>query len=161
VTVAAGKRVVIARTYRAPVEELWALWTTKAGFESWWGPGGFRADVRSVDARKGGSLHYAMVADSPEAINAMKQMGQPTSTETHGWFSEFAPPDRLVLTHMIDFFPGVEPYESTIEVDFFPAGAETRMVVTLHQMHDEGFSRMQQQGFTSQLAKLDKRYGWS
>src|SRR5690606_34886017 len=28
--------VVIERTYRARVEELWELWTTKAGFESWW-----------------------------------------------------------------------------------------------------------------------------
>ena len=30
--------IVIERTYRAQVEELWALWTTMAGFESWWGP---------------------------------------------------------------------------------------------------------------------------
>ena len=38
--------VVVERVYRAPVEDLWALWTTKAGFESWWGPEGFRVLFR-------------------------------------------------------------------------------------------------------------------
>jgi hypothetical protein len=35
------------------------------------------------------------------------------------------------------------------------------MVVTLHPLHDEEFSNMQVQGFTSQLTKLDKRFGSS
>ncbi|MBS0361276.1 MAG: SRPBCC domain-containing protein, partial [Proteobacteria bacterium] len=34
-TTAPQAAVVIERTYRATAEELWALWTTKAGFESW------------------------------------------------------------------------------------------------------------------------------
>ena len=59
---------------------------------------------------------------------------------------------------MIDFLPGVNPYDSTIVVDFFPSGEFVRMVVTLHPMHDEEFSNMQVKGFTSQLTKLDKRF---
>lgn len=31
-------KIVFERTYRARREELWELWTTKEGFESWWGP---------------------------------------------------------------------------------------------------------------------------
>ena len=34
-----------------------------------------------------------------------------------------------------------------------------RMVVELSPMHDEAFSKMQAMGFTSQLTKLDKRFG--
>ncbi len=60
---------------------------------------------------------------------------------------------------MIDFLPGVIPYESTIVAEFFPSGETVRMVVTLDPMHDEGFTKMQTEGFTSQLSKLDKRYG--
>ena len=37
--------IVIERTYAAQPQELWSLWTTKDGFQSWWGPEGFRADV--------------------------------------------------------------------------------------------------------------------
>ena len=45
-------KVVIERTYRARVEELWELWTTKQGFESWWGPEGFRVEVHTLEARR-------------------------------------------------------------------------------------------------------------
>ena len=32
---ATSPKLVIERTYRASVDELWELWTTKEGFESW------------------------------------------------------------------------------------------------------------------------------
>ena len=67
--------VVIERTYRATGEELWALWTTKAGFESWWGPEGFRVEVHALEARAGGALDYDMIADAPEAIAAIEMYG--------------------------------------------------------------------------------------
>lgn len=153
--------IVIERAYQADVEELWDLWTTKEGFESWWGPRDFRADVHTIEARPGGALHYDMVADTPAMIAAMKNMGQPASHACRGSFTEFRPHERLVLTQLIDFLPGVEPYDSTMVVDFFPvADGRVRMVVTLSQMHDAQFTEMQKQGFTSQLSKLDKRYGW-
>jgi uncharacterized protein YndB with AHSA1/START domain len=151
-------KVIVERTYRARVEDLWELWTTKQGFESWWGPGGFRAEIHTIEARVGGALHYDMIADAPEMIAAMKQMGRPTSHASRGTFAEFSPHRRLTLTHMIDFLPGVKPYESTIEVEFFPAGEFVRMVVTLYPMHDDEFTKMQAMGFTSQLTKLDRRF---
>src|SRR5262249_45090874 len=48
---ASGRKIVIERTYRATIEELWELWTTKEGFGSWWAPEGFRAVVHAVEAR--------------------------------------------------------------------------------------------------------------
>ena len=50
--------VVFERTYRASVDELWALWTSKDGFESWWGPKGFRVEVHELEPREGGTLVY-------------------------------------------------------------------------------------------------------
>lgn len=149
---------VVERTYRATQQELWDLWTTRDGFESWWGPEGFRVEVHTLEARQGGQLYYDMIAATPEMIEGMKRMGQPVSHETRGWYSEFQPHSRLVLTHIIDFLPGVTPYESTIEVDFVPVGESVRMIVTLHGMHNEEFTQMQAQGFLSQLTKLDRRY---
>jgi len=151
-------KVVIERTYRAGIEDIWALWTTKEGFESWWGPQGFRAEVHELDARVGGALRYDMIADSPEMIAAMKQMGQPTSHATRSRFTDVAPHSRLVLTNVIDFLPGVATYESKIAVDFLPSGDGVRMVVRLDAMHSEEFTKMQQEGFTSQLTKLDSRF---
>ena len=152
-------KVVIERIYQAKVGELWELWTTKQGFESWWGPDGFRVEVHALEARPGGTLHYDMIADSPEMIAAMKQMGRPTSHEARARFTEIRPDDRLAITSVIDFLPGMIPYESTIVAEFFPSGETVRMVVTLDPMHDEEFTKMQTEGFTSQLSKLDKRFG--
>src|SRR4051794_22180538 len=99
-------KVVFERTYRAGVEELWELWTTKKGFESWWGPEGFRVEVHTLEARVGGTLYYDMIADAPEQIDAMKRMGHVTSHETRGRFAEIRLHERLAITHVIDFLPG-------------------------------------------------------
>ena len=152
--------IVVERTYRAAVEELWALWTTKEGFESWWGPQGFRAEVYAIDPVPGGTLHYAMIAATPEMIAVMQEMNRPASHETHSRFAACEPYERLTITSVIDFLPGVPAYESDIRVEFFPQGEHVRMVVTLSPMHDEAFSGMQREGFGSQLTKLDARYGW-
>jgi uncharacterized protein YndB with AHSA1/START domain len=151
-------KITIERTYRARIEDVWELWTTKEGFESWWGPQGFRAEVQAIEARAGGTLQYEMIADAPEMIAAMKQMGQPTSHAVRTRFTEVKPHERLVLTNLIDFLPGVEPYENDVTVDFSTMGDSVRMVVTLEQMHSAEFSKMQLEGFTSQLTKLDKRF---
>jgi len=150
-------KVVIERTYRASLEEVWALWTTQEGFESWWGPQGFRAEVQELDARVGGALQYDMIADSPEMIAVMKQMGRPPSHATRARFTELKPHSRLVITNVIDFLPGVAAYQSEIAVDLTSTGGSVRMVVTLDAMHSDELTRMQAQGFTSQLTKLDPR----
>jgi uncharacterized protein YndB with AHSA1/START domain len=158
-TSARDERVVFERVYRASIRNVWDLWTTKEGFESWWGPQGFRADVHELDARAGGTLRYDMVADSDEMIATMKKMGQPLSHPTNSRFSEFKPLERLVLTNVIDFLPGVATYESKIAVDLFTVGDRVRMVVTLDAMHSDEFTQMQKEGFGSQLTKLDQRFG--
>jgi uncharacterized protein YndB with AHSA1/START domain len=152
--------VVIKRSYRAPIAELWALWTTKPGFESWWGPEGFRVEVHALEAREGGPLEYDMIADAPEAIAAMKAMGQPISHGTRATYAEFRPIERLRLVHVIDFVPGSEPYESLIEVDFTTVSDQAQMVVTIHPHLDPHWTKMTVEGFTSQLTKLDRRFGW-
>ncbi len=149
---------VIKRTYRATAEELWALWTTKDGFEAWWGPQDFRVDVHEIDARLGGMLRYDMVAATPEMIRAMAEMGQPSAHPVRARFAEFQPHARLRLASVIDFLPGVAPYESLIGVEFEALGDYTRMTVTLAPMHDEETTQMQLEGFTSQLSKLDARF---
>ena len=153
-----AKTITIERTYRASLHDVWELWTTKDGFESWWGPQGFRADVHEIDARQGGVLRYDMVADSAEMIAAMKQMGRPSSSSVNVRFAELKPKSRLVLRSVIDFLPGVEPYENDIAVEFTPIGDSVRMIVTVHAYHSEDFTKMAVQGMTSQLTKLDQRF---
>src|SRR5439155_25988573 len=59
------------RRYQASVEDLWDLWTTKEGFEAWWGPQGFRVEVHAIDPRIGGELFYDMIAVGAGQIEYM------------------------------------------------------------------------------------------
>ena len=149
---------VFERTYRASVEELWEMWTTKEGFESWWPPEGFCAEVHSIEACLDGKLCYEMIAETPETLAVMKDLGLPASHVEHARFSEFRPMERLVLAIMMDFLPGVAPYENPLTVDFFPSGEFVRMVVTLSPTHDEEFTKMAAEGLASQLRNLDKLF---
>jgi uncharacterized protein YndB with AHSA1/START domain len=157
-TEAITSSVVIERTYRAPLEELWALWTTSDGFESWWGPEGFRTKVHALEARADGVLSYTMSAYGLAQVAAMKELGRSSSHAVNARFTEFEPMRRLLMTNVIDFLPGIAAYESTIAVDFLPGSRTVRMVITLDALHSEEFTRMSTTGFTSQLTKLDQRF---
>lgn len=154
-------QLTIERTYSAPLDKVWGLWTTKDGFESWWGPQGFRVQVGELDAREGGALRYEMMAATPEMIAEMERMGQPPSHSVQARYAGFKPRQHLVITSVIDFLPDVAAYENRIAVDFSAEGPHVRMVVKLEPMHDPEMSRMQQQGFTSQLTKVDARFATS
>jgi uncharacterized protein YndB with AHSA1/START domain len=151
--------MVFERIYRTRVEELWGLWTTKEGFESWWGGEGSRVEVHTIEAREGGALHYEMIAEAPADIATRKQIGLPKpSSSVRARFTEFKPYQRLVLMHVMDFVPGVKPYEQAIEVDFFPAGDTVRMVTTIESLHNEEFTQTSIRVFTGQLEMLERRF---
>src|SRR5207244_3753544 len=65
----------LEHTYATTLEELWELWTTAAGIESWWAPDGFTVAVEKIDPRPGGDLIYTMTATAPEQIAFMQSAG--------------------------------------------------------------------------------------
>ena len=89
------KRISLERIYRATVQDVWDLWTTKEGIESWWGPGGFAVTVRKLDLRPGGQLLYAMTAVDPPQVELMKKAGMPLTTEARITYTDIVPLRRL------------------------------------------------------------------
>ena len=142
------------RTYDGPVDDLWDLWTTKDGFEAWWGPEGFRVEVSKIEPRVGGKLHYDMIATRAEEVAYMEKEGWAVRHATHGTFVEFEPKRRLKLRHRIDFIPDAEPYDNDMLVELIPDGARVRMVVEIEPHRDEHWTRSAAQGLESQLTKV-------
>lgn len=101
----------IERVYDASAEDVWDLWTTSEGIESWWAPDGFEVKVRVSDLRPGGELIYEMTATGPEQIQFMQGAGMPLTTKSRKTFAELARPSRIAYMSLADFIPGVEPYE--------------------------------------------------
>ena len=150
------KRITIERVYAATLEDVWSLWTTREGIESWWGPDGFAVAVRELDLRAGGELRYAMTAVAPDTVAFMKAQGMPTTTEARLRYTEVAPRRRLAWLHAVDFIPGVAPYDvgSAVEMSRTPSGV--RLVMTLDRMHDDVWTQRAAMGWENELGKLGK-----
>lgn len=149
-----AKRVTLERTYAADVQDVWDLWTTKDGIESWWGPGGFRVTVRSLDLRPGGELRYAMTAVEPAQVAFMQQAGMPLTQECRITFLDVQPRRRLEYVHLADFIPGVDPYDVTHTVELFATPGRVRMVLTFDAMHAEEWTARATMGWESELGTL-------
>jgi uncharacterized protein YndB with AHSA1/START domain len=136
-------KVVIERTYATSIEDIWELWTTEEGIESWWGPDGFSVKVHELDLRPGGEMRYAMTAVEAAQIQFMKGAGMPLTTEAKLTYTAIVPEKSIAYTHRTDFIPGVEPYN-------------VRMILTLDPMHSEEWTQRAVMGMESQLGKLPR-----
>jgi uncharacterized protein YndB with AHSA1/START domain len=56
------KQITMERTLTGTLDDIWELWTTKDGIESWWGPEGFETKVATLELRVGGALAYSFTA---------------------------------------------------------------------------------------------------
>lgn len=62
---------VFSRTYDAPLDLVWAAWSSCDHMEKWWGPKGFVCDYCAMDFRPGGSWHYRLTGP-----NGMEMWGK-------------------------------------------------------------------------------------
>jgi uncharacterized protein YndB with AHSA1/START domain len=154
-TRAARAQFSIQRTYAASLDEAWALWTTKAGIESWWGPEGFEVTVTALDLRPGGELTYLMTAVAPEMVAFMQTSGMPLSTPCKVTYTEVSAPNRLAYKTLTDFVPGVDPYEVATVVELTAASGRTTLTITFDAMHDDAWTERARAGHESQMRKLD------
>lgn len=151
------EQITMERTFDATLREVWELWTTKEGIESWWGPDGFRVEVHAIDLRPGGLLLYAMIADTTETIDFMKREGMPISHEARITFHDIVPLRRLAYTHLADFIPGVTAYDVETAVTLEQAGPNVKVTLRFDRMHDDTWTQRAAAGWEMELNKLAKR----
>jgi uncharacterized protein YndB with AHSA1/START domain len=149
-----GTTIEIGRTFQASLEDVWELWTTKEGIESWWGPEGFTVNVHELDLRPGGELRYAMTATAPASIEFMRTAGMPLTTESRATYTDIVPGRRLAYDQLADFVPAVEPYPVSTIVEFNATPDGVRIVVRFDAMHNEEWTQRATMGHESQLGKL-------
>ena len=150
-----NQRIVIDRTYSASLAEIWALWTTPAGIESWWGPEGFRVTVQALELRPGGVLLYTMTATAAPQIAFMKQHGMPLSTQTKITYAEVLPHKRLRYINLVDFVPGVTAYDVGTLLELEEREGRVHMRLTLDPMHAPEWTQRAAMGWQSELGKLE------
>lgn len=55
-----NNQLVITRTFNAPRDLVFKVWSEAEHLRNWWGPRGFKIEVAEMDFRPGGSFHYNM-----------------------------------------------------------------------------------------------------
>lgn len=150
------QKIVIERSFEGTLADVWDLWTTKEGIESWWGPEGFSVTVRKLELRPKGELLYTMTATAEPQIAFMKQANMPISTDAKITYVEVLPRSVLRYTHLVDFVPGTTAYDVETRVDLEEVGQTVRLQLTLDAMHDDVWTGRMSAGWESELGKLAK-----
>ena len=63
----AGKKLFVARSFDAPLNEVWEAWTTSEILDQWWAPHPYKVKTKTMDFKPGGYWLYAMISPEGEA----------------------------------------------------------------------------------------------
>jgi len=124
----------ITRTFDAPVELLWEVWTKPEHIAKWWGPNGFTNTINKMDVTPGGDWHLVM--HGPDGTNFMNK----------SVFKEVVPLKKLVYAHYHPNFIATIEFEAKGEQTFlswhmlFESREEFIQVVKAHKA-DEGLKQ--------------------
>jgi uncharacterized protein YndB with AHSA1/START domain len=120
----ATQAVAIERTFDAPLELVWQMWTDGDEFARWYGPPGARIPVTDFDLRVGGRRRVCMEMTTPDGDMRMWFGGEHTTVE---------PPIRLAYTEQITDEHGTatdESHATEVRVELSAVDGGTRMVMT-------------------------------
>ena len=124
--------VRIERSFAAPIDVVWGMWTDPAQFAAWYGPNGMSIPVAEMDVTIGGTRKICMEMQSPERTMKMWFTGV---------YKEITPPNRLVYTEaMCDEagtlippsamgMPGDTPDITEVIVNLSEADGQTHMTM--------------------------------
>lgn len=127
------KNVEIERTFEAPIDLIWSMWTEAEHFANWYGPMGATIPKAEMDVVVGGKRHIAMAMETPRGPMEMYFIGK---------YSEIEPKTRLVYTEaMADAegnpmtaeqmgMPSGTPMETSVVVELTDLGGSTQMKMT-------------------------------
>ncbi len=149
----AERQVVITRTFNAPRELVWRMWTEPEHFKRWFGPTNATVPFCTIDLRVGGE--YRLATRNPDGLEMWAK----------GVYREIALQERLVYTQSITDPEGTVvpishygfdmdwPLEIEVTVRLASAGSHTVVTVT-HTAPVSDFTDMVEHGWRDGLANM-------
>jgi uncharacterized protein YndB with AHSA1/START domain len=125
--------VVIERSFDAPADLIWQMWTEPEHFKAWYGPDGSTVPVATMDVRAGGSRLVCLEMDTPGGLVQMWFTGE---------YREVVENERLVYTESMSDqngnvlspsdmgMPPGHPATTEVTVELEDLGGRTKMVLT-------------------------------
>lgn len=116
--------VVIERSFDAPVDLVWQMWTDSEHFKAWYGPDGASIPVAKMDVRVGGARLVCMEVATPDG---------PMQLWFTGEYREVVEHRRLVYTESMSDENGNvagHPTATEVRVELEDVDGRTKMVLT-------------------------------
>jgi uncharacterized protein YndB with AHSA1/START domain len=116
------REIQITRTFDAPRDLVWQMYTKAEHLQHWWGPEGWTLPVCEVDFRPGGTWFYCM-----QGPDGMRSCGKAT-------YLEIDAPERIVYEDAFADADGNKLEDMPvghITVEFVAAGGKTTVIDTV------------------------------
>ncbi|MDP4151045.1 MAG: SRPBCC family protein [Bacteroidota bacterium] len=84
------RQLLITRTFDAPIDLVWEMWTKPEHIANWWGPDGFTNTISKMDLRPGGE--WNLIMHGPDG----------TDYPNRSVFREVIAHKRIVYEHLSD-----------------------------------------------------------
>jgi uncharacterized protein YndB with AHSA1/START domain len=81
------REITIARTFNAPIELVWEVWTNPDHIKNWWGPNGFTNTIEKMEVRPEGKWEF--VIHGPDG----------TDYKNINIYKEIVKHERIVMQH--------------------------------------------------------------
>jgi uncharacterized protein YndB with AHSA1/START domain len=121
-TLPSDQEILITRTFDAPRELVWQMWTTAEHLQQWWGPEGWTLPVCEMDFRPGGTWFYCM-----QGPDEMRSCGKAT-------YLEIDTPERIVYEDAFanaDGDPLADMPVGHVTLSFIDEGGKTTVINTV------------------------------
>lgn len=122
--------VEIERTFDAPVDVVWRMWTDPDAFAQWYGPTGASIPVSKMDLRVGGSRLVCMEMATPDGTMQMWFAGEFVEIDAPHrlvYTESMADEDGRVLTAAEAGMPDGHPTTTEVHVELADVGGRTAM----------------------------------
>ena len=125
--------VVLERSFDAPVELIWQMWTDPEHFKAWYGPEGANIAVANMDIRVGGTRLVCMEMQSPNGPMQMWFTGEyrvVIENERLVYTESMADANGNLLEPSTMGMPDGHPTTTEVTVEFHAVDGRTEMVMT-------------------------------
>ena len=134
--------LVLTRTFDAPRELVFKVWTDPKHVALWWGPHGFTTTIHEMDVRPGGMWRYSM--RGPDGHDY----------PFNGEYVEVVVPERLVFIGTIHEKLDHKVWTEILFAD--EAGGKTKITVRQLYSFESDATRGAPIGWSQQLDRLEK-----
>jgi uncharacterized protein YndB with AHSA1/START domain len=149
--------VVIERSFDAPIDLIWQMWTDPQHFKEWFGPTGATIPVAKMDVRVGGSRLVCMEVQTPAGARSMWFAGEYVQVVTNQLlvYTEFMSDENgnAISSSEMGMSDG-HPMTTEVRVELERIGGLTRMLMTHAGIPSDSPGAA---GWTMALDKLEAR----